>query len=55
MLPVVLKDKKKKEKNMCLLVSAQHVSGSIQKSGLPGFMSPGAGGSFHSAFVSFEF
>lgn len=40
---------------MCLLVSAQHVSGSIQKSGLPGFMSPGAGGSFHSAFVSFEF
>ena len=40
---------------MCLLVSAQHVSESIQKSGLPGFLSPGAGGSFHSAFVSFEF
>ena len=40
---------------MCVLVSAQRVSERIHKSELPGFLSPGAGKNFHSAFISFEF
>lgn len=40
---------------MCLLVSAQRVSESIQKSGLPGFLSPGAGrGAFTLPRLNFE-